>query len=54
MSTKRGTDAPMLALLSKDGSHQLTVYSIEYLGKVLKIAGSDRKLSETRACLEGM
>ena len=52
-SSKRGTDSPMFALRSKDNRYEITTYSIEYLNKILQIAGSNRKLGETRACLEG-
>ena len=43
----------MFALRSKDNRYEITTYSIEYLNKILQIAGSNRKLGETRACLEG-
>ena len=39
-------------LRKKDGKNEISVSSFEYLAKVLSIAGSDRKMGETRACLE--
>ena len=39
-------------LRKKDGKYEISVLSFEYLAKVLSIAGSDRKMGETRACLE--
>ena len=55
-SEKKSKDkVPFLTLKSKetkDDLYELTVNSLEYVIKVFNIAGSDRKLAETRACLE--
>ena len=39
-------------LRKKDDKCEISVSSFEYLAKTLAIAGSDRKMAETRACLE--
>jgi len=44
---------PHLVLRKKGTESELSVYSVEQLNQVLKLAGT-RKVTETRMCLEGI